>query len=63
MITSRAYGRFSRMLSPSDEDPPDYKTADFLLAKDQHENYQGLDKKAVPPVSYTHLTLPTKRIV
>ena len=48
MITSRANGSISRMLSPADEDPLDYKTADFLLAKDQHGNYQGLDQKAVP---------------
>ena len=50
MITSRANGMFSRMPSPADEDPLDYKTADFLLAKDQHGNYQGLDQKAVPPI-------------
>ena len=36
------------MLSLADGNPLDYKTADFLMAKDQHENYQGLDKKAVP---------------
>ena len=48
MITSRANGMFSRMLSPADEDPLDYKTADFLMAKDQHENYQELDQEAVP---------------
>ena len=48
MITSRANGRFSRMLSPADGNPLDYKTADFLMAKDQHENYQELDKEAVP---------------
>ena len=48
MITSRANGRFSRMPSLADGNQLDHKTADFLMAKDQHENYQGLDKEAVP---------------
>ena len=50
MITGKANGSISRMPSPADEDPLDYKTADFLLARDQHGNYQGLDQKAVPPI-------------
>ena len=48
MITGKANGSISRMPSLADVDPPDYKTADFLLAKDQHGNYQELDQKAVP---------------
>ena len=48
MITGKANGSISRMLSPADVEPLDYKIADFLLTKDQHGNYQGLDQKAVP---------------
>ena len=50
MITGKANGSISRMPSPADVDPPGYKTADFLLDKDQHGNYQELDQKAVPPI-------------
>ena len=38
------------MSSPADVDPLDDKTADILLAKDQHGNYQELDQEAVPPI-------------
>ena len=48
MITGRAIGNVSRMLSPADVDPPGYKTAGILLAKDQHGNYQELDQETVP---------------
>ena len=49
-ITGKADGSISRMPSPADVDPLDYKTADILLAKDQHGNYQELDQEAVPPI-------------
>ena len=48
MITSRANGMVSRMSSPAGGDPLDYRTADFLMAKDQHENIKELDQEAVP---------------
>jgi hypothetical protein len=49
-ITGKADGSISRMPSPADVDPLDYKTADILLAKDQHGNYQELDQETVPPI-------------
>ena len=45
MITSRANGMFSRMPSPAGGDPLDYRTADFLMAKDQHENIKNWIRK------------------
>ena len=44
-ITSRANGMFSRMPSPAGGDPLDYRTADFLMAKDQHENIKNWTRK------------------
>ena len=47
MITSRANGGFSSRPSLADGNQLDHKTAESLVAKDQHEKYQELDKKAV----------------
>ena len=45
MITSRANGMVSRMPSPAGGEPLDYRTADFLMAKDQHENIKNWIRK------------------
>ena len=48
MFPSSANGVVSRMPSPVGGDPLDYKTADSLMAKDQHGNTKELDQEAVP---------------
>ena len=48
MFPSSANGVVSRMPSPVGGDPLDYKTADSLMAKDQHGNIKELDQEAVP---------------
>ena len=42
--------------------PPDYGDAKIMLTMDppQHTRYRKLVNKGFTPVSYTHLTLPTK---
>ena len=35
----------------------------YARKKGETPNIQGADLRGVDPVSYTHLTLPTKRIV
>ena len=36
---------------------------DVKLTSEQQEEMKALQQEALKPVSYTHLTLPTKRIV
>ena len=65
VVVSKEQEEISLVQSPSDLDSEDLKVGDIVELKSNGTHYKviGIDDLGFVPVSYTHLTLPTKRIV
>ena len=57
------YERFSGVTAKKTDNITTGKIYSDVLRKERKGQYLGKTVQVIPPVSYTHLTLPTKRIV